>query len=78
MSKVVLEAVERLVDALTPPEKLRIYQKVERATKRERLDELLRQIRRRAVKHPISDQELKRICDEVRQELYDARTRARR
>lgn len=77
MSKAVLEAVERLVDELSQAEKLRIYQKVEQATQRERLDALLRRIRHQAAKHPISDQELKRICDEVRQELYEERTRPR-
>ena len=77
MSKGVLEAVERLVDELSPSEKLRVYHKVEQATQRERLDALLKRIRHQASKHPISDEELKRLCDEVRQEFYEERARVR-
>jgi chorismate mutase len=77
MSKAVVEAVELLVDALTPAEKLRIFHKVEPVTRRERVESLLRRVRTRAAKHPLSDHELQRLCDDVRQELYEERTRGR-
>ena len=50
-----------------------VAESVEPTTRRQRLDALLKRIRRQAAQHPISDQELKQVCDEVRQELYDAR-----
>ena len=72
MSKV-LEAVELLVTELTPAERVQLFRKVEPTMRRQRLEGLLKRIRRQAAQHPISDRELKRICDEVRQELYDER-----
>ena len=72
MSKV-LEAVELLVTELTPAERVQLFRKVEPTMRRQRLDELLKRIRRQATQHPISDKGLKRICDEIRQELYDER-----
>ena len=77
MSKQVLETVERLVNRLTPAEQLRIYYKVERATQHERLQTLLRRIRRRAAKHPISERRLKQLCDDVRHEVYEERATPR-
>ena len=77
MSKNVLEAVERLVEELTPAEQLRVYHKVEATTHQERLQELLSRIRRRTARMPLSEQRLKQICDEVRQELYEERSRIR-
>ena len=77
MSKVVLEAVERLTEALTPTEKFQLYQRVAYETRQERLEALVKRVRRQAARHPISDRELKRACDEVRQELYEERTKHR-
>ena len=58
---------------LTPAERIQLFRKVEPTMRRQRLDELLKRIRRQTAQHAISDKGLKRICDEVRQELYDER-----
>ena len=78
MSKPVLEAVERLVDVLSPQEKLRICEKLEGETQVQRLDALLKRIRLQTARRPISERRLQQLCDEVRQELYEERTQGHR
>ena len=80
-NKIVLEVtpsqIETLVDRLSIEDKIRIVRKLERETWARRLDEVVSRIRSRFRQNPISDKEIVRICEDVRQRLYNERTKSR-
>jgi len=75
MQKVAIEIdvkqIELAIENLDIPNKIRIARRLERETRRERWNNVLSKIDRRYVKSPISEKEISRVCDKVRQERYD-------
>ena len=58
---------------LPPRQKIKVIQKLEKETREERWDALTEKLSRRFRTHPISDEEITQIVNEVRQERYDRR-----
>lgn len=69
--------VETLVNRLSIEDKIRLVRKLETQTWAKRLDGVVSRIRRRFRENPLPDREIKKICDQKRQELYNARTKSR-
>jgi len=80
-NKVTLELnpneVEKLVEKLSIEDKIRLVRKLEKQTWAKRLDEVVSRIRKRFKQSPISDKEIRRICEETRQRLYNERIKNR-
>lgn len=80
-NKVTLELnpkeVEKLVEKLSIEDKIRLVRRLENETWAKRLDEVVSRIRKRFKRNPISDREIRRICEETRQRLYNERTKSR-
>ena len=70
--------IEEAFDRLSTKEKLEMVETFERKTRKERWDALLKNIRSRARKNPISQKEINRICEQARQELYERKTQSHR
>ena len=81
MSKVILELnpnqVGELVDRLSIEDKIRLVRKLENETWARRLDEVVSRIRKRFRQNPVSDKEIRQICEDTRQRLYNARNKSR-
>ncbi|MFH0795621.1 MAG: hypothetical protein V2A65_01010 [Candidatus Omnitrophota bacterium] len=80
MGKVMVEIdtkqVESVIEQLDVAEKLKLLKRLERETRRERWTELVSGIRKRYKEGtPIFDEEITRICEEVRQERYERNTK---
>ena len=76
MSKFTLELdVKELIGRLPIEERIRLVKDLERETWAKRLDAVVKRIRKRFKKHPISSQEITAICDEVRQRNYEKNKR---
>lgn len=60
-----------LFKQLNPVEQLKLVARMERETREKRWDDLIKKLSRRFRKHPISDEEITRIVEEVRQERYE-------
>ena len=71
------QPLERAVERLPLPIKIRLVERLERATWAKRLDTIVQAVRQRAKRHPISDDEITRICEDTRQAHYE-REQARR
>lgn len=80
-NKVTLELnpkeVEELVEKLSIEDKIRLVRRLENETWAKRLDEVVSRIRKRFKRNPISDREIRRICEETHQRLYNERTKSR-
>jgi ribosomal protein L31E len=80
-NKVTLELnpneVEELVDKLSIQDKIRLVRKLENETWARRLDEVVSRIRKRFKQTSISDKEIRQICEETRQRLYNERVKNR-
>ena len=80
-NKVTLELnpneVEELVEKLSIQDKIRLVRKLENETWAKRLDEIVYRIRKRFKESPISDKEIRRICEEARQRLFNERAKGR-
>lgn len=80
-NKIVLELnpseVEDLVDKLSIQDKIKLVRRLENETWASRLDEVVLRIRRRFKQNPISDKEIRRICEQTRQRIYNERTKGR-
>ena len=80
-SKIALELnpaqVEDLIDKLSIEDKIRLVRKLENETWARRLDEVVLRIRKRFKRTSISDKEIREICEETRQRLYNKRTKSR-
>lgn len=70
--------IEKLVEKLSIPDKIRLVRKLEQETWQERMKRITANIRRKAKKNPISQKEITHICEEVRQELYEERIKSNR
>ncbi|MFH1777374.1 MAG: hypothetical protein ABH952_07450 [Candidatus Omnitrophota bacterium] len=80
MAKITLEIdsrqVEALVEKLPTDEKIHLVQRLEEETWPDRIKQIVSNIRRRAKKNPISEEEITRICEDVRQELYEEKVKS--
>ncbi len=80
-NKIVLELnpyqVEQLIEKLPMEDKIRIVRKLEDETWAKRLDEVTSRIRKRFKEKPISDKEIRQICEETRRQLYNERAKGR-
>jgi len=70
------EQIKEAFEKLPTKEKVRLIEEFEKATRRLRWEALIAKIRARAKKSPISQKEINRVCEEVRQELYEERTKS--
>lgn len=75
MAKVALEIkpiqVESIIKQMSPAEQ----REIERKLWAIRMDTLVAKMRKNAKKNKITAKEIRRICEEVRQELYEKRNR---
>ena len=77
-SKQAEELADQLLERLDPAAKLRLTEKLERATRRARWEPLVVKMRQRFAQRPLSAQAIRRLCEQVRQERFEIRPRARR
>ncbi|NOZ63611.1 MAG: hypothetical protein GXO71_01455 [Caldiserica bacterium] len=79
MRKVMIEVdkkqIEAAIEQLDITDKLALFKKLERQTRKERWDALTLKIRKRFKENPISEEEITRICEEVRQRIYEESTK---
>ncbi len=66
-----IKQIESAIKKLSVSEKLKLIRKLERETRRARWNELISKIRQRFAKNPISDAEIRKICEQVRQKRYE-------
>ncbi len=76
--KQVENLVEKLVEKLNINQKIRLVRKLEEETWQKRMKQIVANVRQRAKKNPISRKEITRICEDVRQELYEERIKSSR
>ena len=69
---------DQLLERLDPAAKLRLTEKLERATRRMRWEPLVLKMRQRFAARPLSAREIRRLCKTVRRERFESRQRARR
>ena len=69
--------VEGLVEKLSIQDKIRLVRKLENETWAQRLDEVVSRIKRRFKQAPVSNKEIRKICEETRQRLYNERIKSR-
>ena len=72
-----VKSVEELVEKLSIQDKINLVRKLENETWAKRLDEVVSRIRKRFREAPISDKEIRQICEETRQRLYNERLKSR-
>ena len=77
MLKLSSAQVETLVNRLSIEDKIRLIRKLETQTWAKRLDDVVSRISKRFKENPLSEKEIKNMCDQKRQELYNARTKSR-
>jgi hypothetical protein len=68
--------VEKLVEKLSIPDKIRLVRKLEQETWAKRLDEVVSRVKKKFKKAPLSDKEITKICKETRRRLYNERTKS--
>lgn len=66
-----LSAIQRLIDQLSEQEKIKLVRKLEAQTLPARWKALFREIDKRRKRYPITQREIEKICEEVRQERYE-------
>jgi len=70
-----LKDLERAVDTLSPADKLRLIQRLERQTWGDRIGRLLARIDARVKRRPLPEGKISALVEQVRQELYAQRGR---
>ncbi|MBI3617817.1 MAG: hypothetical protein HY210_06335 [Candidatus Omnitrophica bacterium] len=73
-----VEVIKYTFDKLPIPDRIRVVEELERETRRQRWDQVVSRVRSRAAKNPISQKEINRICEEVRQRNYEKRIKSGR
>jgi len=63
--------VEQLVSRLDDRAKMRLAEKLERQTRQARWEPLIQKMRERYRSRPLSAREIRRLCEQVRQERFD-------
>ena len=69
--------VEKLVEKLSIEDKIKLVRKLEDQTWARRLDEVVFKIRKRFRQASLSEKEIKQICEEMRQKLYNGKVKGR-
>ena len=72
------EQAQQLLEQVAPSVRTQVLQRWEQEARRARWEPLVQRMRRRFARHPFSWRELRRVCEEVRQENYEREQRARR
>jgi len=63
--------IKEVFKRLPSRERINLVEELIRQTRKERWENLFQDVRGRIKKHPISDQEIQRICEEVRKKHYE-------
>jgi len=71
-----IEQLKQAFESLSTKDKIKLVEDFEKETRRARWDALTIRIRSRTKKNPVSQKEINRTCEEVRQELYEKRTQS--
>ena len=72
------ELADQLVERLDAAAKMRLTAKLERETRRVRWQPMVLKMRQRFARRPLSALEIRRLCETVRQERFEARPRRAR
>ena len=72
-----INVIEYAFDRLPTEAKLRVVDKLQHKTRKQRWQKLIKSIRQRATKSPVSEKEITAICEEVRQKRHARRTKSR-
>lgn len=64
-----IEVIKYTFERLPIPDRIRLVEELERETRKQRWGQVVSKIRNRFAKRPISQREINRICEEVRQPL---------
>lgn len=70
-----IEVIKYTFEKLPPQDRIRLVQELERETRKQRWNQIISKARQRVQKRPISQKEINRICEEVRQQLYEKRAK---
>lgn len=65
-----IEAIEQLIEALKPKDRLQLLKHLEESLWKSRLGQVVTKMRKRTRERGITDEEIDRICEEVRKERY--------
>lgn len=68
-----IEVIKYTFDKLPIPDRIRLVEELGRETRKQRWNQVVSKVRSRSAKLPISQREINRICQEVRQQLYEKR-----
>lgn len=71
-----IEVIKYTFDKLPVRDRIRLVEELERETRKQRWGQIISKVRGRTAKMPISQREINSICEEVRQQLYDKRTKS--
>jgi len=76
MGKVMLEMdikqIEKAIEKISPEEQERLERKLWRL----QMDNIVAKMRKSAKKNKITDKKIRKICEEVRQEMYERKTKS--
>ena len=73
-----MDVIEYTFDRLPPKDKLRVVDRLQHKTRKERWQKLIKSIRQRAAKSPLNEKEISTICEEVRQKRYAKKAKSHR
>ena len=76
-TKMSYQSIKQAVSKLPANQRIRLLQELEKQTRQERWDQIVSKVRARAAKDSISEEEINRICEQTRQQLYEQRTQGR-
>jgi isopropylmalate/homocitrate/citramalate synthase len=68
--------IEKAIKRLSIEEKIVIFEKLGKETRKERWKNLLSRIEKRYKQYPISDREIANICNEVRKRRYEKKNKS--
>lgn len=71
-----IEVIKYTFERLPMQDRIRLVEELERETRKQRWSRVISKVRNRIVKKPIAQREITRVCEEVRQQLYEKRTKS--
>ncbi len=63
--------IELAIEKFSTAKKIKLMRKLEKETRQIRWDNLICKLRQQFAKNPISDDEITKICEQVRQKRYE-------
>ena len=79
MGKVIIEIdkkeIEKAIKNLNFEDKVKILKKLARETRKERWGNLICQIRKKVKENPIRDEDIREICEIVRNRIYEKKVK---